>query len=597
MDNTQTRKFHFIVECGYPQAMNRHIFVDAIALIYGEGGSTTSYFHAWLRGVSVSPVAVTVPVSALAGSREATLRRSVLEQVGGSTSLKTYEDWLAKDVAPGDVVVQTHSSADGDFAVALRLADRGVRVDAGTHGWLLPIPAVPKDIVAPFSLGLAVLCCKHGVRPGRFVETSNEAVVVGNARLTCDTPVPLPMDAVELRHTNVHGVMISQARTPGTPDDGRAESLLSQGRSFDRWIARHRPMDGLVAFCFSGPSTAAFGQTGAWRASFPNDVRLVDDGLVASTCGWHRFAEDLLSRSGVSPDLRIGHSVGRWAAETHESLDTLRARLTTSPVLAELSGDFPSVRRMYAAQGEVGAATGEGVMWQAWLVLGPQETVRECVQGTPVEVIEHRGPLECVIAGHPDAIDEVMLRLLNSPRMHATQLELDIAFHSRAAIPHEAALAALFAVEALAQTEDVAERVLDAWARGARIFVDMGPRAGFSHWIPRILEDKPHEVIALDPTMQGPPALVDALVRLAAVGCDVSLSAVRSLMTPVEPSRRLPDLGWQDTALAIEDKIAQAHLQFLAAQTSSFMRSWPRITPAWTTCSTPKPCCAVVARS
>ena len=154
--------------------------------------------------------------------------------------------------------------------------------------------------------------------------------------------------------------------------------------------------------------------------------------------------------------------------------------------------------------------------------------------------------------GDDDAIDEVMLRLLNSPRMHATQLELDVAFHSSAAEPHAAALASLFGVDGLDHVEDIGDRVLDAWTRGARIFVDVGPRAGFSHWIPRILEGKPHEVIALDPTMQGPPALVDALVRLAAVGRDVSLAALKPLMCPVEPSHRLPDLGWQDTRLACD---------------------------------------------
>lgn len=554
--------------------MNRPISIDAVALLWGAAGTSREFFNAWLRGVFADRFAISVPASSNMGSRTQVLERAVIEQVGGGR-IKREADWLARQISLGDVVVASHSGEDGDFAVAIKFGTgpHSVRLKPREGGWLLPIPDVPDSIVALFSLGLGALCARHRIIPGRFPQVLRGPVIVGNAALTCETPEPLAIDEVRLGQVNTEAGLVYTAI--GVTDVSvAAREMVRQNRTFDRRMALENHVPGKVAFCMAGASNAMRGQLGAWRGVWPDESLLDVDGcdLIASTCAWHIFAARLLNDCGVQADLSIGHSVGKWAARSGATFQMLNAELQSAPWRSALSKDMPAIRERYAELGRVDAATQDGDVWQAWLILGPVTIVEDCLNSPLVEIIERRGPLECVIAGHPDALDDVMLALLNSPRMHATQLEWDVALHTSASIAYGPSLARTFGFTGLDRPADVAPEVERAWNQGARIFVDIGPRASFAHWIPKILEGKAFEVVAIDPMMLGPSALIDALVRLRAMGVPANFAGIQSIMKSAPDLVVLPEArrDWLSEALDIQDRVVEAHQQFLASQRRAF---------------------------
>ncbi len=582
MDNTAQQKFHFIEIYGYAPQMRLPYHMSDVALLYGGGGTTNEFFLSWLRGEAISSYAHSVLASVSRSTREALLAQSLLDQVGFKPGqvVRSFAEFLADDVDLGDVILATHSSEAGDFGVAFRVGDHGVLVanrvgqEPGAAGYFLPTLDLPPSIAAPFLLGLAALCARHGMKPGRFPLPLRDAVIIGQARLTADFTQPLTMPRKTLHRIQVEKQSVIFATMPEDIAARRLEAaeLVQRGRTFEREmsVVSAQPA-GKVVFCASGASAGALGQLGAWTAFFPEFRD--ESSILRTTSIWHRFAEDMLNKGGVTADLRLGHSTGRWAAQSSEPISGLLARLDHSGLEDDLAG---AIREIYASHNELEAASAEGSIWQAWLVLGPVENVEKAIADAPlVEIIERRGPLESVIAGFPSALDDVMLELLNSPRMHATELDFNVPLHSAAACLHAAELRRIFAIDGLDKSETIEAEIEAAWAAGGRVFIDLGPRAGYAHWIPRVLEGRDFQVIALDPGMHGPSSMIEAFVRLSALGLPVSLSPFEPIFEAHEWSRfNLPEqkksADWVQEAREIQANLLETHLAFLGLKKSAF---------------------------
>lgn len=556
--------------------MQLPFFIGDVALLFGDSSHTSEFFAGWLRGHWPNRQASFVNLRQVPahGTRRAFLLRAVLCELGAHESrVISYAEFVERGAPPGSVVAAACCGDEGDFAVAFVVAEDGVQVTP-TRGseWALPIPDLPTAVLAPFSLGLAALVARHGYRPGKMPEPHDGPVRVGQTSVSALAHLPLKVRQRVLVDEEVASVPVVMATPPLELEQLREEAaeMVAAGRTFDRNISVRQPCPGKVAICFNGTSVATPGLPGSWDVHFrvPEFAQAV--GLLERTLRWHQFIENLLADCGLRADVRLGHSVGRVSA--FGDVEASLKRLEGTELLDELSGGFGAVRTHYAHSGRVDAASGEDQIWQAWLVLGPVETVEKVVAGQPlVELTERRGPLECVIAGFPDAIDLVMLELLNSPRMHATDLDTDLAVHTTAAANRAAELQRVFGVDGLDRCEDIEPQVRAAWEAGVRVFVDVGPRAGFSHWIPRILEGLPHQVVAIDGAMAGPLAAIDGLTRLRSLGLDVDLRGFEPIFEPQVGTRvRLPPheapTDWLVEAQRIQAEIVAAHQRFVARQ-------------------------------
>jgi hypothetical protein len=580
VDNTAQQKFHFIEIYRYAAIMRLPYHMSDVALLFGDCGTTDEFFLLWLRGAILPRTAHSVLASVCRDTRQELLAQALLDQIGRTPDQRvlSYAEFLEAGGNLGEVVLAVHSSEDGDFGVAFRVGDHGVLVNKseGT-GYFLPTLDLPESVAAPFSLGLAGLCAQHGLKPGRFPEWLAEPVLIGKACLSAEITRPLKIPRQTLHRVQCDQDKVIFATTPEQRNMRQAEAqdLVQHGRTFEKQMSVvSKGPPGKVVFCASGPSAGAIGQLGAWQAFFPELQGHTS--ILHSTCIWHRFAQGMLEKGGVHPDLQLGHSTGRWAAQTTESATLLLSRLEKSRLEEDLADNDGAIREVYASFNELEAASARGIIWQAWLVLGPIENVQAAIGGSPlVEIIERRGPLECVIAGFPEALDDVMLELLNSPRMHTTQIEFDIALHSSAARRHSAALQLVYGIEGLDLCEDVESGIEAAWEKGGRIFVDLGPRAGYAHWIPKILEGKDYQVVALDPGMHGPAAMIDAFVRLSALGLPVDLRPFECVFETNEfskftlPERRRP-AEWVQEARRLQTSLFESHLAFLNHEQSAF---------------------------
>ena len=178
------------------------------------------------------------------------------------------------------------------------------------------------------------------------------------------------------------------------------------------------------------------------------------------------------------------------------------------------------------------------------------DTLVEGIGG--VVVANHNAPKQVVISGTEYGVQQCLLRA-KKRKIRGRELAVSGAFHS----PLVAGAEPLFA-EALAQVEVVPARypvyanytthpyapLVDSIRRvlarqlanpvefvamvgemhldGARVFVEVGPRAVLTGLVGRVLDEKPHLAIALDdPRKPGLGPFLNGLAQLAAAGAPV----------------------------------------------------------------------------
>lgn len=274
----------------------------------------------------------------------------------------------------------------------------------------------------------------------------------------------------------------------------------------------------------------------------------------------------LLRELGIDGDMLAGHSYGEFVALFAAGQIDFAGLMS----LSEARGRF-----IVEAAASAGSELGSMAMVQA-----PREQVEQAIAAIPqLLVANHNAPEQSIISGSSAAIAQA-LEVLQQAGINASPIPVAAAFHSPfvapaqgllaaaiAATPWQAgrlpvysnASAALHAEEPAAVQQAMAEHLVKPvefvaqieamYAAGARVFIEVGPKAVLSRLVGRILDGKPHQAVALDERGGGLTSLLLALARLHGLGVAFQpqrLFAGRACQ--VSTNGRLEGL-WRDASL------------------------------------------------
>ncbi|MCB1994310.1 MAG: SDR family NAD(P)-dependent oxidoreductase [Burkholderiaceae bacterium] len=242
----------------------------------------------------------------------------------------------------------------------------------------------------------------------------------------------------------------------------------------------------------------------------------------------------VLRSMGLQGDMAAGHSYGEFVA------------LHAAGVIG-----FDDLMALSAARGRfiVDAAAAQGAeLGTMAAVTAPRKDVEDAIADIDgVLIANHNAPQQCILSGTQAAVAAAAARLAQAG-LEATPIPVAAAFHSPLVRPAQQALGDLieltpFAAPAFpvysnttarAHASDVGRirkqmaehlvkpvefvaQVEAMHADGARIFVEIGPKAVLSRLVGRILGDKPHLAVAVDEG-GGLVGLLGAVGRLLCAG-------------------------------------------------------------------------------
>jgi acyl transferase domain-containing protein/NAD(P)H-dependent flavin oxidoreductase YrpB (nitropropane dioxygenase family) len=250
----------------------------------------------------------------------------------------------------------------------------------------------------------------------------------------------------------------------------------------------------------------------------------------------------LMQGFGLAADMVAGHSYGEFVA-----------------LHAAGAIDFETLLRLSARRGEciVDAVRDAGSeLGTMAAVRAPREEVARVIGGIDdIVIANHNAPEQVVISGSHRGVDEGT-RALTEAGIAATPLPVAAAFHSRhvrpalgaftSAIdamdwatpqlpvyanasgkPHGGDVAALkrAMAEHLVQPVEFVAQIEAMYADGARVFVEVGPKAVLTQLTRRILGDRPHAAIAID-RGNGLADLLAAFGQLLCAGIELDVRAL-----------------------------------------------------------------------
>ena len=305
---------------------------------------------------------------------------------------------------------------------------------------------------------------------------------------------------------------------------------------------------------------------GADIASLAPRIQL---GGCALVCQVHaEFSRTVL---GLAPSAAIGLSSGEtnalMAFGVWRDLEAMLDEIDASGLYGDqLTGDFRSAASAW------GIPNDEPALWECWRITAPKAEVEAALAPEPRAYLTIvQAPDDCVIGGEPAACRRVIDALGGAPAM---PLGLDMIVHCSAMAPfasawrrihtrttHDAPGVRFYtnagnsaytptreaAAEAITRQAlepiDFPKTILQAWEDGVRVFVEHGPRGILTAAIPRILLDRPHLAVALDPQeRRGLRALAETVGRLWVHGVPVHTEAfdarMRRLREQVVPARK-----------------------------------------------------------
>ncbi|MCS0600691.1 SDR family oxidoreductase [Streptomyces sp. LP11] len=281
---------------------------------------------------------------------------------------------------------------------------------------------------------------------------------------------------------------------------------------------------------------AAFDDTARERRRTAlTDTRTAQPALGVTGLAAHAF----LTSAGVRPDLAAGHSYGELAA--------LAAAGALDPeTLLELSAERAAAI-LAAAGDEPGtmAAVGAGAD-------DVEAALRAAGAPGSVVVANVNSPEQTVISG-PTADVEAAVGMLRAAGLGARRIPVACAFHSpvvasagerfgkiladktvrapefpvwanrtAAPYPHDPEAVRAELAAQIGAPVAFAAQVEAMWEAGARIFVEAGPGTVLTRLVGRILDGRPHRVIAPEPHADsGLPGWLGALAELAVAGAPV----------------------------------------------------------------------------
>ncbi len=616
--------------------------IEDVGLVFGECSTLPAFMRRWLTGApfETSAEEVLVPENIVArGTRVDRLELAACAGLTPGLPIASWSEFRADPFARGERIVVVDGVSRGgddaiDLAIALQVSRNGpgVRVERDeSKAWVAPVPPVPEEVETLMAIAISAACSRHGVRPGRHLPVpwnGPRVAQIGQWRLRCDDePLPLVQRRVHLhvysganrdevvenlrrgRESNVGParlvVVSPPEELPRRLDE--ADLMLRTGRTFSRGIYYFdTPLDGDVAWVFPGLYSSYRGVGSDWLVAVPDwreDAPAVDEDEVMSrvreTFWWQQRAVDLLRRIGLEADQILGVSAGElfgmWAMSSEKKgpIELEESNLFQR----ELAGDFAAPREYWANAGFVEAATSDTNVWQTWAVIGPIERVREVVDNLDlVYVTEIRTDHECVIAGYPDALDEALTELLDSPKIQVEELEFRAALHAPPAAPamdvaesvfgRVPSMAGMGFMDHLEKTLDIRPIWMRAWNENIRFFLETGPRGSVSNWINRALGDSQvHLATSVDRRLAwGPLGIYDVIGQLVASGRELDTSGIDELLTFDERAmafHRLPSLTTLEPNKLVESvevatryrdlqhELTRAHLDFIENQTEA----------------------------
>ncbi|MCX2933888.1 beta-ketoacyl synthase N-terminal-like domain-containing protein [Mycobacterium sp. CVI_P3] len=352
----------------------------------------------------------------------------------------------------------------------------------------------------------------------------------------------------------------------------RGESPAIPGIAF-----AEAPMAGELAFTFTG-AAAAYPGAGrdllfAWpeigdaltrrlsgvgdlaRALHGAGITALDPRTQLTGCALVCQSQAEFSRTvlGLNPTAAIGLSSG----ETN-SLLAFGVWRDLEPMLREIEAsgmygdELTGACRVAAADWGLG---NQPAPWECWRITAPRVAVEAALAAEPrayMTIVQ--APDDCVIGGDPEACRRVIEAVDGAT---AIPLGLDMVIHceamapfadtwrdihtrethdapgvrfytnavNRAYVPTREAAAEAITRQAL-EPIDFPATVLQAWEDGVRVFVEHGPRAILTGAVSKILGDRPHLAVALDPQeRRGLRALAESVCKLWVHGLPVDIDA------------------------------------------------------------------------
>lgn len=248
----------------------------------------------------------------------------------------------------------------------------------------------------------------------------------------------------------------------------------------------------------------------------------------------------LMQRLGLAPDMLAGHSYGEFVA-----------------LHAAGAIDYDALMQLSAARGRfiVDAASAQGAELGTMAAVNAQRKVVEdaIADLDGVIIANHNAPLQSIISGSREAVKAASDKLVQAG-VEVTEIPVAAAFHSSLVKPAQQALSELIEATPWAPTQvpvysnttarvhpaDVARvkrqmaehlvrpvewvaEVEALYNDGARIFVEVGPKAVLSRLAGRILEGLPHVAVAIDDG-SGLPGLLGGVAQLLCAGVPLDLA-------------------------------------------------------------------------
>lgn len=353
--------------------------------------------------------------------------------------------------------------------------------------------------------------------------------------------------------------------------------------------------DGEVAFCYTGAAAAYPGAARDLLLAFPRighnlTTKFEGTPKLAATlygadvesfspatqlqgssfvCQAHtEFTRTIL---GMKPEVALGLSSGEtnslMAFGVWHDLDDMLLDIDSSEMYVnQLTGECRSAAEYW------GLPDGEEVRWKNYRIAAPIEQIEAAMVGeedrTYVTVIHHYE--DVVIGGDADACDRIVDKV---GRNKAIELGLDMVVHcaplapfektwhdvhlrdtrevpevrfytnagNRAYEPTREAAAAAITQQAI-DPVDFPKTIEQAYEDGVRVFIEHGPRAIVTGAVGRILGDRPHVAVALDPHEgAGLEAVSRSVAKLWAAGVPMQLDGfierLRQLRAGGQPLR------------------------------------------------------------
>ena len=292
----------------------------------------------------------------------------------------------------------------------------------------------------------------------------------------------------------------------------------------------------------------------------------------------------ILAAAGFAPDFAAGHSFGEITA------------LWAAGALSD--GDYFALVRARGLAMEAPAEPGFEAGGMLAVVGDLAEAQRQLAAFPRLAVANWNSPRQIVVAGPRDELARARARF-EAASLSASELPVSAAFHTPhvghaqedlaraiAAVPlqlpripvssnvtgtlYPGSVSAIrgLLLEHLLRAVRFRDQVEDLYARGARVFVEVGPRSALTHLVREILDGRPHLAVALNASSRqdGDRQLRAAAVRLRVAGLPLGdLDPYRLDPMDAPPPRQDGSQVRLDGAHYVSPGTRQAFDDFLAA--------------------------------